>query len=61
MSWESAENVPAAIVQEFERGSIIVGVDNISTSGICQTVHTLTTCSSTSTSTRHPVVTDNDG
>ena len=73
VTWEPAENVPAAVIQEFEQGDVAVALDSATEVGICQTVHTLivshtnTTpqapphhASSTSTA-RRPVVTHNEG
>ena len=70
VTWEPAENVPAAVIQEFKQGNVSVALDSATEAGICQTVHTLIVShtnttppappSSTSTA-RRPVVTHNEG
>ena len=42
VTWEPAESVPVAVVQEFERGVVAAVTDHMSLSGIGQTRHTLT-------------------
>ena len=73
MTWEPAENVPALVIKEFEQGSVTVAMDSTSDVGLGQTVHTLTFSQTASTfpspqlsvcdasTSRRPVVTDNDG
>ena len=42
VTWEPAENVPALVVEEFERGTVAAVTDNVTLFGIGQTTHTLT-------------------
>lgn len=65
MTWEPAKNIPIAIIQEYERGLTSNVTDNVSSTGIGQTVHTLSvTASQTSADSfqeNRPVVTESDG
>lgn len=54
VTWEPAQNVPNAVIEEFERGSVAVVTDHVTPSGIGQTTHTLTVSPSQSPSTAVP-------
>lgn len=47
VTWEPAENVPTAVINEFEQGTVVVVQDQITKSGLAigQTTHTLTVSS----------------
>ena len=40
-TWEPAENVPIAIINEFEQGIVVIVQDETTKSGLGQTTHTL--------------------
>lgn len=42
VTWEAAENVPHAVIQEYERGTETVATEYISQTGIGQELHTIT-------------------
>ena len=42
VTWEQAENVPRAVVEEFERGAVSSVTDEVASSGMGQKVHILT-------------------
>lgn len=42
MTWELADKVPAAIVEEFEKGAVSTMKELVASSGVGQTTHTLT-------------------
>lgn len=42
VTWEPAGNVPDAIIEDFERGTVVEITDQVITTGIGQEMHTLT-------------------
>lgn len=42
VTWEPAGNVPDAIIEEFERGTMVEITDQVTASGLGQEMHTLT-------------------
>lgn len=67
VTWEKAENVPKAVIEEFENGTKAVVADHITPSGTGQTVHTLTVLPNQSRLASHPpsadrpVIKENEG
>lgn len=63
MTWEPAQNIPSQIVQEYEQGLATCITDDITSTGIGQTVHTLSVAASSSATTpaRRPVIQESDG
>lgn len=64
MTWEPASNVPTEIIREYEKGMISKVTDTVSSTGIGQTVHTLSVTASQScqnSTTVRPVVKESDG
>lgn len=53
VTWEPAENVPTAVINEFEQGTVVVVQDQITKSGLGQTTHTLTVSSQGSSARSH--------
>ena len=41
MTWEQVENLPTAVIEEFERGTVAVVTDHFTPSGPGQEMHTL--------------------
>ncbi len=68
MTWEPAQNIPSKIIQEYEQGLATSVTDDISSTGIGQTVHTLSVATSISPSSgtigspaKRPVIQESDG
>ena len=67
VTWEPAEDVPNAVIEEFERGTKAVVTDHTAPSGTGQTLHTLTVSPNQSCSTSpgpsasRPVIKENEG
>lgn len=69
VTWEPAGNVPDAIIEEFERGTVMEVTDQVTVTGIGQEVHTLTAipnCTKTpvlppTPSNARPVIKENEG
>ena len=64
VTWEPAENVPYAIIEEFERGTMVEIADQVTTSGLGQEMHTLTVAPKTvppPPSILRPVIKQNEG
>ena len=53
-TWEPAENIPLPLIQEFEKGIQSAIVDDVSATGLGQSVHTLHVGPKERSATHHP-------
>ena len=67
VTWEPKEKVPPSLIEEFKAGAVMVAAETSATSGIGQTMHTLSvvkhlpTHQPSSSAHSRPVISDSEG